>query len=166
MTVSTEALNEVRWVGAIECRRSGMDVDIAPGGLDGLAAEGEVVQVPTEERYPESSPQFIGRVLERPCDVVRLPLGDLQVRRRCRVEEQAEVLVVCLGEEDGDRDAVDFCDREATFDDVTADELNRRQIDLSKRSCLLFALVPDSFRRLFSAQQSANGSILTGRRST
>ena len=128
-----------------------MDVDVAPGGLDVLAAEGEVVQVPTKERYPAVGPQSIGRVLERPRDIVRLPRGDLQLRLGCRVEEQAEVLVVRLGEEDGDREAGDFGDREAALCDVTAGELDRWQIDRSKRASLPFAFSPGRFRLLLGA---------------
>ena len=143
-----------------------MDVDVAPGGLDGLAAESEVVQVPTEERYPASAPQFIDRVLKRPCDVVRLPRRGLQLRLARRVEQQAEVLFVSLGEEDGNREAVHFGDREAALCDVTADELDRWQINLSKRASLPFTLVPNGFRRLLGVEKLAKGSILKEGRST
>ena len=71
------------------------------------------------------NPPSIGWVLERPCDVVGLLRGDLRyLKLRRRVEEEAEVLIAGLSKEDGDGDAVDFCDRETTLDDVTADELN------------------------------------------
>ena len=162
MTVSTEALNEMRRVDTIECRRRGVDVDVAPSRPNALATEGEIVEVPTEERYPAGAPQFIDRVLKRPCDVVRLPCQDLQLRIRRRVEEQAEVLFVSLGEEDGDSEAVHFCDWEPASGHVTADELDRWQVDLSERACPPFALVPDSVRRLLSARLSAKGHTLTG----
>ena len=132
-----------------------MYVNIAPGGLDALSAEGKVVEVTAEERYPGVAPKPIGRVLERPCDVVRLPRRCLQLRLRRRVEDQAEVLFASLGEEDGDREAGDFGDREAALCDVTAGELDRWQIDRSKRASLPFAFSPGRFRRLLGASTLA-----------
>ena len=76
------------------------------------------------------------------------------------------MLVVCLGEEDGDSEALHLSDREAALRDVTANELDRWQIDLSKRACLPFALVPDRFRRLLGVEKLAKGSILKDRRNT
>ena len=76
------------------------------------------------------------------------------------------MLVVCLGEEDGDSETVDFCDWEAALYDVMAGERDRWQVDLSERAYLPFALVADSFCCLLGPQESAQGSNVIGRRST
>ena len=87
-TVGEEAEDDVSRVRPMSGLRASVDVDVAPGGLDVLAAEGEVVEVATKGRYPAVGTLSI-RGLERPCDIVRLPGGNLQLKLACRVEEQA-----------------------------------------------------------------------------
>ena len=62
------------------------------------------------------------------------------------------MLVVCLGEEDGDSEALYISDREAALRDVTANELDRWQVDLSKRTSLPSVLVPDGSCRMLNTQ--------------
>ena len=88
--------------------RVGGDVDVAPGGSDGLSAEAQVVVVAAEAGQPQDIIPRSSWFTKSPRDVVELAGWALGLVVRRWMEEESEAFTIHLAWEDSDGDPVDL----------------------------------------------------------
>ena len=104
--------------------RVGGDIDITPGGSDGLSAEAQVVVVAAEAGQPPGPVPRSSWMTKCPRDVVELAGGALGLVVRRWMEEESEAFTFMLAWEDSDGDLIDLGHWKVTFHAVRG-ELKR-----------------------------------------